>query len=144
MFNAFEYFSTIYTAAGLAKIFKASGISMVEDYLKSFSSTHDNCLIVRDSGDGSLNFKDRQLDTSYHTIYIFEKGKLNDPAANMAAKRAAMLKGIALFKLMKKDAEEFGQSAYGFDDSKVDYAEIGPIGQQFYGYSFAFLMEHSF
>lgn len=144
MFNSFEYFSTIYAGAGLVKIFKASGISMVEDLLKSFSATHDNCLIVRDSGDGHLNFRDRQLDSAYHTIYIFQKGKLNDPTANMAAKRAAMLKGIALFKLMKQDAGDFGDAAYGFDDSKVDYSEIGPIGQQFYGYSFSFLMEHSF
>lgn len=144
MFNAFEYFSTIYQGAGLMKIFKASGISIVEDLLKSFSSTPDNCLIVRDSGDGHLNFKDRQLDTGYHTLYIFQKGKINDPSANMAAKRAAMEKGIALFKLMKLDAGDFGDAAYGFDDSKVDYAEIGPIGQQMYGYSFSFIMEHEF
>jgi hypothetical protein len=144
MFNDFEYFSTIYAAAGLVKIFKASGISVVEDLLKSFSNTPDNCLIVRDSGDGNLNFRDRQLDTAYHTIYIFAKGKLNDPAANMAAKRDAMSKAIALFKLMKLDAGDFGDSAYGFDDSKVDYSEIGPIGQQMYGYSFSFLMEHAF
>ena len=144
MFNAFEYFSTIYQNAGLIQIFKASGISIVEDLLKSFSNTPDNCLIVRDSGDGHLNFRDRQLDTGYHTIYIFVKGKLNYPAVNMAAKRAAMLKGIALFKRMKLDAGDFGDAAYGFDDSKVDYSEIGPIGQQMYGYSFSFLMEHEF
>jgi len=144
MFNDFEYFSTIYAGVGLLKIMKASGISIVEDLLKSFDNTPQNCLIVRDSGDGHLNFKDRQLDTAYHTIYIFEKGKFDDPAANMAAKRAAMLKGIDLFKRMKQDAGDFGDPAYGFDDSKVDYSEIGPIGQQMYGYSFSFLMEHEF
>lgn len=144
MFNDFEYFSTIYQAAGLLKIFKASGISIVEDLLKSFTNTPDNCLIVRDSGDGHLNFRDRQLDTGYHTLYIFQKGKINDPAANMAAKRAAMDKGIALFKLMKLDSEEYGDPAHGFDESKIDYSEIGPIGQQMYGYSFSFLMEHEF
>jgi len=144
MFNAFEYFATIYVKAGLAKIYKASGVSMVEDMLKSFTENYNNCLIVRDSGDGHLNFRDRQLDTAYHTIYIFAKGKMNDPLANLAAKRSAMAKAIELFKLMKIDAGDFGDAAYGFDDSKIDYSEIGPVGQQYFGYSFSFLMEHQF
>lgn len=144
MFNAFEYFSTIYAQVGLLKIFRASGISIVEDYLKSFQGGFDNCLVVRDSGDGHLDFKDRQLDTSYHTLYVFYKGKNNDPASNMAAKRAAMTTGIALFKRMQQDADYFGDNAFGLDDSKIDYNEIGPIGQNFYGYSFSYLMEHSF
>lgn len=144
MFDQYQYIETIYAGAGIEKIFRASNLSIVEEYLKSFGSTHSNCIIVRDSADGNLNFKDRQLDTAYNTLYIFVKGKFNDPAANMAAKRNAMQKGIALFKKMKADSADYGDPAYGFDSSKVDYVEIGPIGQQFYGYSFSYLMEHSF
>jgi hypothetical protein len=144
MFNAFEYFSTIYQAAGLLKIYKASGISNVEDLLSDLTNNPANCLVVRDSGDGHLNFKDRRLDTGYHTIYVFCKGKFNDHSANLAAKRSAMSLAIALFVLMKKDANNFGDAAYGFDASRVDYAEIGPIGTGYYGYSLSFTMEHSF
>jgi len=144
MFNAFEYFSTIYTGVGLSKIYKASGISNVEELLSDLTNAHSDCLIVRDSGDGFLNFRDRSLDTGYHTIYIFSKGKFNDHSSNLHAKRIAMSYAIALFWRMKQDAVDFGDPAFGFDPSRVDYAEIGPIGQSFYGYSFSFTMEHSF
>ncbi len=144
MFNAFEYFQTIFEAVGLLKIYKASGIASVEELLSDLKNNPENCLVVRDSGDGHLDFKDRRLDTGYHTLYIFQRGKFNDHSANLAAKRAAMAKAITLFTLMKKDAQSFNQPAYGFDDSRVDYAEIGPIGLNYYGYSFSFTMEHSF
>lgn len=144
MFNAFEYFSTIYEAAGLVNIYKASGIGNVEELLSNLSSAHSDCLIVRDSADGYLNLRDRRLDTGYHTIYVFSKGKINDASANLAAKRIAMGKAIALLDLMKLDAVDFGDTAFGFDASRVDYSEIGPIGQNFYGYSLSFTMEHDF
>ncbi len=144
MFNAFEYFETIYAAVGLLKIYKASGISKVEELLSDLTQNPDNCLVVRDSGDGSLDFKSRRLDTGYHTLYVFHRGKFNDHTANLTAKRNAMIKAIALFDLMKQDAVDFGDAAFGFDDSKVLYAEIGPIGIGYYGYSFSFTMDHSF
>lgn len=144
MFNAFEYFSTIYQAAGLAKIYKASGISNVEDLLSDLTNSHVNCLIVRDSGDGFLNLHDRRLNTAYHTVYVFSKGKFNDHSANLTAKRNAMALAIALLDLMKSDAFDFGDPAYGLETSRIDYSEIGPIGQSYYGYSFSFTMEHEF
>ena len=144
MFNTFEYLSTIYQAAGLAKIYKASGISNVEDLLSDLTNAHENCVIVRDSGDGFLNLRDRRLDTAYHIFYVFSKGKFNDHSANLTAKRAAMALAIALLDRMKSDAFDYGDPAYGFEASRVDYAEIGPIGQSFYGYSFSFTMEHEF
>jgi hypothetical protein len=144
MFNAFEYFSTIYAAAGISEIYKASGISNVEELLSNIGNPSDNCLVVRDSGDGFLNLHDQRLDTAYHTVYVFSRGKFNDHAANLTAKRTAMAKGIALFDLVKADAYDFGDPAYGFESSRVDYAEIGPIGNGFYGYSFSFTIEHDF
>lgn len=144
MFNQFEYINTIFSEAGIDKIFKASNISVVEDLLKSLSATYNSCVIVRDSGDGNLNFKDRRLDTAYHTLYVFVKGKFNSPDDNMTAKRQAMTKAIALFDRMKQDAGDFGDQAYGFDASKVDYNELGPIGQNYFGYSFSYTMEHEF
>lgn len=144
MYDQYEYINTIYTAAGIGKIFKASNISIVEDLLKDFKATFPNCVIVRDAGDGNLNLKDRRLDTAYHTLYVFAKGKFNSPDDNMIAKRTAMQKAIALFDRMKLDAVDFGDPAYGFDASRVEYSEIGPIGQQYFGYSFSYTMEHDF
>ena len=144
MFNAFEYFSNIYQSAGINDIYKASGLSNVEELLANLAGLPDCVMVVRDSGDGYLNFRDRRLDTAYHSLYIFCKGKFNDHTANLTAKRTSMAKGIALFALMKRDAENFGDAAYGFDDFRVDYAEIGPIGKSYFGYAFSFTIEHSF
>jgi len=144
MFNAFEYFSGIYADNNIEKIYKASGISQMEGLLADLKAKYESCLVVRDSGDGHLNFRDRRLDTGWHTIYVMVKGKFNSPDDNLTAKRNAMQLGIGLFELMKLDSEYEEQAAYGFDDSKIDYAEIGPIGQNYYGYSFSFLMEHEF
>ena len=144
MFNAFEYFSTIYQGAGISAIYKASGITNVEELLSNIGNPADSCLVVRDSADGYLNFDDRQLDTGYHTFYVMQRGKFNDHSANLTAKRNAMVKAIALIKLMKADSYDFGDPAYGFAASRVDYSEIGPLGAGFYGYSLSFTMEHEF
>lgn len=144
MYDQFEYINTIYTAAGIGKIFKASNISIVEDLLKDFKASFPNCVIVRDAGDGNLNINDKRLDTAYHTLYVFVKGKFNSPNDNMAAKRTAMQLGIALFDKMKLDAVDFGDPAYGFNASRVEYSEIGPIGQSYFGYSFGYTIEHDF
>lgn len=144
MFNAFEYFSTIYTAAGIQAIYKASGITNVEELLSNLGNSADSCLVVRDSGDGYLDFEDTQLDTGYHTFYVMCRGIFNNHAANLTAKRNAMVKAIALIKLMKADAVNFGDAAYGLTASRIDYSEIGPLGAGFYGYSLSFTMQHEF
>jgi hypothetical protein len=144
MFNAFEYFSTIYASAGITEIYKASGITNVEELLSNIGNPADSCLVVRDSGDGYLDFEDTQLDTGYHTFYVMCRGKFNDHSANLTAKRSAMAKAIALIKLMKADSFDFGDAAYGLTASRIDYSEIGPLGAGFYGYSMSFTMQHEF
>jgi hypothetical protein len=55
-----------------------------------------------------------------------------------------MQTGILVFDRMRKDTNDYGDPAYGFDDRRIDYSEIGPVGQGFYGYSFGFTVQQGF
>ena len=46
------------------------------------------------------------------------------------------------FALLKADANEFGDVAYGFDPARIDYSMLGPVGNGFYGYSFSFVIKN--
>lgn len=141
MFLAYEYLSTIYSRVNLLAIYRVSGLSSMEELLSQLGKVPDNCILVKDSGDGYLDLEDKRLDTGYHLFYIMHHAKANDHASRLAAKRNSMLKGVQLLDQVKKDSVEFGDQAYGFAAKRVDYSEIGPIGQNYYGYSFGFTVE---
>lgn len=146
MFQAYEYFTTIAPdVPEIKKVYRVSGISALEEVLTDVRNNPDCCLVVRDSGDGFLDLKDKKLDDAYHTLYIMVESKLNDHDSRMLAKRMAMATGIKLFERMKEDAVEFGQPAFGLNDSKIQYNEIGPIGgRYYYGYTFGYSMNNYF
>jgi hypothetical protein len=142
MYNAYEYiFAIAPSVPEIKKVYKASGLSALEDLLSDLRNNPDCCCVVRDSGDGYLNLKDRRLNNAYHTLYIFVKAKINDHDSRLSAKRNAMTTGIKLFNRMKLDGRDYGDPAYGLDFSRIDYSEIGPIGQQYYGYSFGYTFD---
>jgi hypothetical protein len=144
MFKLYEYLQSI--KSGLTAtddVYKASGISKMEELLGNLRNSPKCVAVARDSGDGYLNFKDRRLDTGYHLFYLLVRAKLNDHTAVLDAKREAMSAGIEVLERMKRDSINFGDPAYGIDFSRVDYSEIGPIAGYF-GYSFSFLVEQSF
>lgn len=139
MFQSFEYFSTIVAQVpDIKTIYRCSGISSLEEVLTSLKSNPDCCLVCRDSGDGKLNLKDQEHSNTYHTIYVMVEAAINDHDARLAAKRRAFADGVAIFKLMATQCHNFGDPAYGFDASNIDYAEIGPVAMGYYGYSFGF------
>ncbi len=144
MFNLFEYLETITPAfPEIGATYKASGLSRLEELLTNLRSNPKCCVVARDSGDGFLNLRGKRLDTAYHLFYVFVKAKLQDHDNILQAKREAMATGVSLIEKFKEDSEDFGDPTYGFDDSRVDYLELGPVATDYYGYSFSFLMEHS-
>lgn len=144
MFNLYEYLKTIKSdLTATDDVYKASGISKMEELLGSLRNSPKCVAVARDSGDGYLNFKDRRLDTGYHLFYMLVRAKVTDHTAVLQAKREAMSAGIELLERMKQDSTDFGDPTYGVDLSRVDYSEIGPIAGYF-GYSFSFLVEQSF
>lgn len=145
MFNLFEYLSTITPAFNeIGATYKASGLSRLEQLIQELRSNPDCCVVAKDSGDGFLNLKGKRLDTAYHLFYVFVRAKLTDHDSVLQAKREAMATGIKLIEKFQEDSEDFGDPTYGFDESRIDYLEIGPVASDYYGYSFSFLMEHSF
>lgn len=143
MFQAYEYFNEIFSSVKLGSIQRISGIASLEEHLSDIRSIPQSCLLVTDSGSGKLNLKDRRLDNGYHLIYVMERCRVNDNAGRLAAKRLAMIKAIRLFDIMKSQAKDYGDPAYGFNEADISYDEIGPIGQNYYGYSFGFLVEQA-
>jgi hypothetical protein len=146
MFNLFEYLEPIQpTVAGIEKIYRVSSLVKLEEVLSDLRSNPVCCLVVRDSGDGFLNLKNRRLDTAYHMFYLMVRATdINSSAARLLAKRQAMATAIKLLDRMKQDAGEFGDPLHGFNDNRIDYSEIGPIGRNYFGYSFSFLIEQGF
>jgi len=146
MFNLFEYLEIVVPdVEAIEKIYRVSSIVSLEEVLSDLRSNPVCCLAVRDSGDGYLNLKNRRLDTAYHVFYVMVRATdLNSSAARLLAKRQAMATAIKLFDRMKLDAVDFGDPLHGFNDNRIDYAEIGPIGRNYVGYSFSFLVEQGF
>lgn len=142
MFHLYEYLNNVYQDVEvLQKIYRISGISNIEEMLSDLRNNPACCLMVKDSGDGKLNLRDRRLNTAFHTFYVFTRAKVNDTESRVAAKRLSMHAGLRLLDRMREDADEFGSAAFGFNDQNIDYSEIGPIGQNYYGYGFSFTVE---
>jgi hypothetical protein len=145
MFLLYEYLeSIIEDLPGIKKMYRVSSLIQLEEALSNLRDMPNCCLMVTDSGDGFLDFASRRLNTAYHTFYVFVKAGINDHASRLAAKREAMDSAIKLIDRMRTDSTDFGMMTYGFDDSRIDYNEIGPIGNNYYGYSFGFTVKQAF
>jgi hypothetical protein len=143
MFNAYEYLSSISPdIPEILKVYKVSGLSSLEEMLSDIRNNPQCCLCVRDAGDGFLDLKTRRLDSAYHTFYVMVKAETNNHDSRLQAKRSAMKTCIKLMDRAKKDSNDFGDPVYGLDFSKIDYSEIGPLGSNYYGYSFGYSIDH--
>lgn len=143
MFNLFEYLDDVKERVQAAEIYKASGITRMEELLQNLRNLPGTVVVARDSGDGYLNLNDRRLDQGYQMFYVFARANFGDHAKVLAAKRAAMAKAIQILDVMKADSTDFGDPTYGMNFSRIDYNELGPVAGQYYGYSFGFLVEQS-
>lgn len=145
MFNKFDYFSSILAdVPGILSIKRVSSITQLEEVLSDLRGIILPCLVVNDSGDGYLDLRDRRFMAGYHNVYVFTKARVNDSPSRVLAKQTSLDLGIALFDRMKLDSEEYGQPAYGLDDSRIDYSEIGPLADNCYGYGFGFSINNEF
>ncbi len=145
MFQLFEYIESIVSdVSELKALYRVSSIMQLEEMLSNLRDNPSCCVLVRDSGDGTLDFRERRLATAYHTFYVMARAKQNDHASRLYAKRLAMFAGVRLIDRMRADSDDFGAAAYGLNDRRIEYAEFGPVGQGYWGYSFSFTMEQGF
>lgn len=145
MFLLYEYLNSIFAEiVEIKAIYKISSIVQMEEMLSDVRNNPGCCLMVKESGDGYLNFKDRRLDVAYHTFYVMVRAEVLDNNSRLVAKRKSMATGIKLIDRMRADATEYGSQAYGLNENRIDYSELGPIGRNYYGYNFSFLVEQGF
>jgi len=141
MFNLADYLDTILPQVPeVKKSYKTSDLSQIEQLLGDIRNNPDIAIIVRETGDGYLNLKDRQLDSGYHNFFVMVKAGGNSESRHEAKKRAFSI-GLKILKIMKAESMDYGDPCYGIDFSKIDYLGYGPIGLDYHGYSFYFLIE---
>ncbi len=143
MFDALEYAkSKASLLPEIKAIYACSGISEMEELIQKMRDALTPVIMVEDSADGYLDLESGNFDNEYNTIYFLDKVKLNDSADRRRAQKLTFNQGLKFFALMGDDAKDFGDVAYGFDKSRVDFSRIGPVGNGYYGYSFSFIVKN--
>lgn len=143
MFDALGYAkSRAAQLPGIKAIYACSGLAEMEGMLQNLRNPVTPVLVAEDSADGYLDLENGNFSNEYNTVYFFDKVKLNDSADRRRAQLATFALGLKFFSQLVKDAGEFGDLAYGFDRSRIDFAKLGPIGNGFYGYSFSFIVKN--
>jgi hypothetical protein len=143
MFNLADYLENVLPQVPeVKKIYKTSDLSQIEQLLGDIRNSPDVAIIVRETGDGYLNLRDRQLDSGYHNFFVMVRSTGNSDNRHEAKKKAFQI-GLKVLKIMKSQSNDFGDPCYGIDFSKIDYLGIGPIGDNYHGHSFYFLTEQA-
>jgi len=144
MFNLADYFDTaLPQVPEVKKSYKTSDITHIEQLLGDIRNNPDVAVIVRETGDGYLNLKDRQLDAGYHNFFVMVRSSSGKSESRHEAKKKAFSIGLKILGIMKSQSHDFGDPCFGVDFSKIDYMGYGPIGQDYHGYSFYFLTEQA-
>lgn len=141
MFDLYDYITTVVGAVpAIEKVYRTHGLSTLDEMMADVRNNPACCVVVQEGADGRLNLRDRRLNTAYHNFWVLVRAKQNDNNSRMTAKSLAMQRGVQLIDRMRDDDSEFGQPSYGLDDENIQYGEVGPIGQNYYGYSFSFVV----
>ncbi len=145
MFQFFEYIESIRAdVPAIGKAYPVTSIVQMESVLSDLRNMPSAAALVRESPSGQLNFDERRLDTSYESFYIMVKASVNDHASRMLAKRQAKAIGIQLIDRMRSDKQGYNSPFYGFRPGSVQYDEIGPLGNNYFGYAFTFTVDQGF
>jgi hypothetical protein len=144
MFDAYNYSqSVIADIPEIKDLYSISGLSGLEEMLQHMRNPVTPVMLAEDSSDGYLNLEAGSFANEFNTVYFLSRvEKLNDSALRRAALVESFALGKKFFKRMGIDAVEFDQAAYGFDKSRIDFQRLGPIGNNYYGYSFSFIIRN--
>lgn len=143
MFDALQYSKEIAPLIPeIKKVYSASGIAEIDELLKDIRSAVHPVMMVEDSSDGVLSLESGNYADEYNTVWFLDKVKLNDSPDRRRAQNLCFSLGLKYFKQLKKDGRDFGDVAYGFESSKISFSRVGPIGNQYYGYAFSFIVRN--
>jgi hypothetical protein len=142
MFNQYDYFDGIrdYLPQELADLHRITGLRELEETLENIRNLKEYVFLVEDDDDGFLSFTQGNFDNGFYTFHIVGRVKVNSSTDRVRVKKNCMALALLVFKKMMADAQNFGDAAYGFDRSRVDYRQLGPLINNYYGYSFSYVM----
>lgn len=125
--------------------YRVSSITGLEELITSGSFGKNRCLIVLDAREGRFvdNDSDNLLDDQYYTFFVLEHADALDPNKRSTALRFSMIVAKQLLSKMFKDKREAQQGKepkwlMNLDKASIYYKEIGPIGDNFWGYMYSF------
>ncbi len=121
-------------------IHRVSGVRNLEEVIENIRSQKKFMLLVEDDDDGYLDLEDKNADHGFRTFYIIGKAKLNDSNSRTEVQRLCKLYALRFFKRFLVDSHNFGDPTYGFDPSRIDYRRIGPLIENYHGFSFSYII----
>jgi len=142
MFNQYDYFEGIKAQLPqeLTDIHRITGLRELEETLENIRNLPEYVFLAEDDDDGYLSFTQGNFDNGFRTFHIVGRVKVNDSADRVRVQKNCMAMALRVFKKMMADAHNFGDSCYGFDRSRIDYRRLGPVVNNYYGYSFSYVM----
>lgn len=140
MFDQYTYLDNAKDAfPEIGAIHRVSGLMNLEETLEQIRSHTDFMLLVEDDDDGYFDLDDGNVDNGFRTFYVVGRTKLNDSADRKLIQAQCKAIALKIFKQIMADAQNFGDAAYGFDRSRIDYRRIGPLINNYHGYSFSYI-----
>jgi hypothetical protein len=121
-------------------ILRTSGISEMQEMLQEkLRSLQFPLIVTEDDGNGFFALDRGNFDSKYFTFYILNEPKQADSTSRKEKLLVCRKAALKLLKEMKAKALNFGDPFYGFDFSRIDYQQIGPIATGLHGYSFSYM-----
>jgi len=143
-FNAYEYFKNIISEVGIRDIKRCSGILQLEEILSNPGAVKSPLLVVEDNDSGFLSLEGKTFDGGYYNIYILAQVKQGNAEDALRVRNLCKKIIALLFLRMMEDAKLWQDWGTGLDANRIDYAKIGPLAQNFYGYSAGFQINVDF
>jgi len=140
MFDQYTYLDSVKGSfPEIGAIHRVSGLTNLEETLEQIRNHQDFMLLVEDDDDGWFNLEGKNADNGFRTFYVVGRTKLNDSANRKLVQAQCKTVALKIFKTIMADAQNFGDAAYGFDRSRIDYRRIGPLINNYHGYSFSYI-----
>lgn len=141
MFDQYEYLvSANPSFPEIEAIHRITGLRELEETLEKIRSQKNFMLLVEDDDDGYLKLDQGNVDNGFRSFYVVGRVKLNDSANRKLVQNQCKTIALKIFKKMMADAQNFGDACYGFDRSRIDYQRIGPLVENYHGFSFSYIM----
>lgn len=154
MFDQYAYLNNLVTVVPegaettlipeIKAVKRITGLRELEEVLEDIRAIQYPLILCEDKGDGFLSFEDHNLDNGYYSFYLVSKAKVESSESRTETQSLCMALAKKVFKQMMKDACNFKDPAYGFDRSRIDYMRVGPLVNNFYGYSFSYIIRDEY